>query len=643
MEEPTTLGDWETWVSGDTSRRRLAAVMFTDIVGYTALMAEDEELGVHVRQRHREVVRGLVDRYGGDSIEAPGDETLSTFESALAAVNCALAVQEALREDPELRVRIGVHSGDVVFADGEVRGDGVNLAARVRPLAEPGGVVVTQEVQQSIRNQPGIDTKPLGDRELKNVGRLVSVYAVSGAATSPAPSGKPPQRDPRPRRLRSATIAAAALLLIFALGLWASWPRPLAYALDRAGVLGPPVEPPLPDRPSLVVLPFANMSADAGQDYFSDGITEELTAAFARNPGLFVISRSSAFSYKGRNVRLGDVSRELGVRYVIEGSVRRAQDRVRITVQLIDATSDFRLWNEQYDRDLADIFAVQSEIAESIQSALQVEILEAELERVRRKPTEDLTAYDASLRGLFEIQQFTPDANTRARALFKRAIEVDPDYAEAHAALGMTYFFEYALVWSLDTELIERAERSALRALELEPSLADSYRLLSQLEMLAGRHDEALAMAERAVELSPNDEWSRVFLAVAQFELGSYLAAGQTLAAALRLNPRAPSAIWMFVAFVNAVVGRDEQAVELWERVRAEYPHMVLARIPLVIYYEGRGFPAEARTVTQEILRTNPELTAEQAMIALPGHEIGLFGAPDAAEDLEHLRSAGLP
>ena len=617
--------------------------MFTDIVGYTALMAEDEALGVRVRERHRQVVGALVERYEGDSIEAPGDETLSTFESALAAVNCALAVQEALQDDSELRVRIGVHSGDVVFANGEVRGDGVNLAARVRPLAEPGGVVVTQEVQQSIRNQPGIHTQSLGERELKNVGRPVSAYAVSGAATAPGRSGNQTRADSSQQRRRSSLIGAAAILLVFALGLWASWPRPLAYALDRAGVLGPPVEPPLPDRPSLVVLPFANMSADPGQDYFSDGITEELTTAFARNPGLFGISRSSAFSYKGRSVRLGDVSRELGVRYVIEGSVRRAEDRVRIAVQLIDATSDFQLWNEQYDRDLADIFAVQSEIAESIQRALRVEILEAELERVRRKPTEDLTAYDASLQGSFEIQHFTPDANARARALFQRAVELDPDYAEAHAALGMTYFLEYGLLWSLDPELIERAGRHARRALELEPSAADGHRLLSQVEMQAGRHDEALAIAERAVELNPNDEFSWVLLAVAQFEVGSYLAAGQTLAATLRLNPRAPSAIWMFVGYVNAAVGRNERAVELWERVRAEYRHMVLARIPLVIYYEKIGRHADARTVAREILRTNPDITAEQAFIALPGHDTGLFGAADPAGDVENLRSAGLP
>ena len=305
--------------------------------------------------------------------------------------------------------------------------------------------------------------------------------------------------------------------------------------------------------------------------------------------------------------------------------------------------SDFQLWNEQYDRDLADIFAVQSEIAESIQRALRVEILEAELERVRRKPTEDLTAYDASLQGSFEIQHFTPDANARARALFQRAVELDPDYAEAHAALGMTYFLEYGLLWSLDPELIERAGRHARRALELEPSAADGHRLLSQVEMQAGRHDEALAIAERAVELNPNDEFSWVLLAVAQFEVGSYLAAGQTLAATLRLNPRAPSAIWMFVGYVNAAVGRNERAVELWERVRAEYPRMVLARIPLVIYYEKIGRHADARTVAREILRTNPDITAEQAFIALPGHDTGLFGAADPAGDVENLRSAGLP
>ncbi|MBW2233926.1 MAG: adenylate/guanylate cyclase domain-containing protein, partial [Deltaproteobacteria bacterium] len=417
------------------TERRLTAILSADVVGYSRLMAADEEQTLRTIVAYREQLGVLVRQHRGRVVDAPGDNLLAEFPSALDATRCALEIQRVVgaRNDPvpderRMTFRIGIHLGDVLVEEGRLYGDGVNIAARLESLAEAGGVCISAAVHEQVCTKLEAAYVDLGERAVKNIPAPVRVYRVEprNAHESAAPARRAP-------RMRTALAAGAALLLLIAVGLWASWPRPLGLVLDLTGAGAPPVDPPLPDKPSIVVLPFENMSADPEQEYFADGITEDLTTELSRNGALFVISRSSAFTYKGRTVKVEDVARELGVRYVLEGSVRKAGGRVRITAQLIDATSGFHLWSERYDRKLAAmserydrklaaIFAVQSELAEKIQTALQVEIRDAEIRRVRGIGTEDVDAYDALLRGLFHYGRFRREANLEARRWFARAL-----------------------------------------------------------------------------------------------------------------------------------------------------------------------------------------------------------------------------
>jgi adenylate cyclase len=431
-------------------------------------------------------------------------------------------------------------------------------------------------------------------------------------------------------------MATGAVVLLLGAGLWASWPRPLGLLIDALGVSGPPVNPPLPDLPSVVVLPFTNMSGDPEQEYFSDGITEDLTTDLSRNPFLFVIARNSAFTYKGKSVQVEDVGRELGVRYVLEGSVRRAGDRVRITAQLVDATTGFHVWSERYDRDLSDIFALQSEISEEILGAVGVEINEAEFERIRRKPTEDLNAYDLFWRGLFHLNRTTRDGNAHARRLLEQAIELDPGFAEAMGLLGVTYSLEYGFGWNVEPELLDRAEELANRAVALNPSIPNPYYGLAVVHLWRGRSAAAVAAAERAIELGPSIAVPHFILGRALAQQGNYVGAMQSVSRALRLAPRASPGYWIAVPYVNLMAGRTREAVEMFEQARLANPDLILARIPLAAIYEAEGRHEEARTVAEEILRVNPNLTAESAT------RISFLDAEEAADLIAALRKAGL-
>jgi adenylate cyclase len=529
--------------------------------------------------------------------------------------------------------------GDVAAAGERIYGDGVNIAARLERLAEAGGVCISATVHEQVRNKLDVGFTDLGDQTIKNVPDQVRVYRVQPRSQPGAPARESASRTERPRRLRTALVATAAVLLLLALGLWASWPRPLGLLIDLAGVSGPPVNPALPNEPSIVVLPFANMSGDAEQEYFSDGITEDLTTDLSGVPDLFVIARNSAFAYKGKNVPVETVGRELGVRYVLEGSVRKAEDRVRITAQLIDATTGFHLWSRRYDRDLSDVFALQSEISEAILGALRVEIREAELERIRRKPTRDLNAYDAFLRAASHFDRFTREDMAQARRLLERAIELDPSYAEAHALLCGTYNVPYVMGWNMDPSLLERGEELARRALELDRFSANGHLSLAAVNLVRGRLTESLAGAERAVELAPNWDGPHFILATVLSYQGRFLAASQAMNRAMRLNPRPPARYLVGVGWVNLRAGREREAVQMWERARAENPDQVFARVALASHYTERGRHEEARAAVEEILRVSPDLTAKKAA------SMG-FGGLDPeyfAEFEERLRSAGLP
>ena len=519
------------------AERTLLAILAADITGYSRLMAGDEEATVRTLRAYREQVGALVAERRGRLADFTGDSFLARFPTALDAIECALEIQRVLRArnaglpaERRMEFRIGAHLGDVRIEGDRLFGDGVNIAARLQTLADPGGICLSAAVHEQVRSKLGLACDDLGEHALKNIPSPVRAYRLR--LTEEAP--------PRQHRRRRAALVALLAIALAGLGVWAMWPRLVGVAFDAAGIL-PGEHPPLPDKPSIAVLPFTNMSGDPEQEYFADGITEELTTVLSRTPLLFVIARSSAFTYKGRAVKIADVGRELGVRYVLEGSVRRAGERVRITAQLIEAASGFHVWGESYDRGLEDVFAVQSEIAEQVFVATGAPMMEAELERIRRKPTESLTAYDAFTKGLYHYGRYRVRDMAEARRWFERAVEFDPGYALAVSCLGNTYDIPYIFLWALDESALERAESYYERAIELDPRLWAPY-LSRGFNLLArGRREQALHWFERARELAPNQFGPHLLIATLHARAGEPIAARESLQRALRLNPRTTS------------------------------------------------------------------------------------------------------
>jgi len=613
-------------------------------VGYTTLMAQSEEVGLRLRERHRTLFGSLAQRYRGEIVDENGDELVLAFSSAVDAVNCALAVQAELQDDAELRLRVGIHQGDVIFEGGRVYGDGVNVASRIRPLAEPGGVCVSEPVYDSVKNQPNVSATSLGVQTLKNVARPMEVFGIEGgAAPAPTPAAGPETSRPR-RVLRRAAVSLTAIVAVVAvigLALWATWPRPLGLVLDLAGFSGPPENPPLPDQPSIAVLPFTNMSGDPEQEYFSDGMTEDLTTELSRHKGLFVISRNSAFTYKGRAVKVEDVGRELGVRYVLEGSVRREGERLRITAQLIDATSGFHVWSERYDRELTDVFALQAAISQEIQAALRLEVFDAEYDRVRRLSNDELNAYDVHLQGMYHFLSWTREGIAKSAEFARRSMALDPNLADNYTMLAGFHLQQYLAGWDLDPARLDRAQEWVHQAIDRDPKTGWGLNLLANIHVLRGNPEQALALAERAIDIAPNQEFPHIARALALGQLGRVLESIDALNLAMRLNPREPAPALAAAGYVNYLAGRKRQAEESWERARRANAERIPPRLPLAWHYELEGRHAEARAVVQEILQINPEVTGEELMQWL--NLARIFDEDERAEIIRALRRAGLP
>jgi adenylate cyclase len=442
------------------------------------------------------------------------------------------------------------------------------------------------------------------------------------------------------RRIDFAIIGA--LLIVVALVLWRSERDPglpaSAPEFDPAELI-PPENPPLPEKPSIVVLPFDNMSGDPEQEYFADGITEDLTTDLSRNPRVFVIARNSAFTYKGRPVRIEDVGRELGVRYAVEGSVRKAGGQVRINAQLIDATSGLHLWSERYDRELADIFGLQDEIVAAILDSVGVEIETEEMARARRKPTEHLSAYDALMRGQYHLGFITRRGTAEARRWAERAIELDPQYAEAQHLLGSANSLEYNMAWDLDPGLLDRAEAQARRCLELDPSIPTCHSALVSPELARGNLAAAIRHAERAIELAPSHWGGHFSLGLARLREGQPLLAIQSWKRGIRLNPGSEAHNGL-LAFAIYRAGREREAVEIWERVRAANPDIIPGRILLANHYEAKGHHSKARALVEEIRAVNPNLAVPHIADILA---VRALGPQYVTRIQENLQNAGLP
>jgi len=425
-------------------KRKLTAILSADVEGYSRLMGDNEEATVRTLTAYREVLTTLIQQHNGKVLDSPGDNLLAEFVSVVDAVQCAVAIQKEINarntelpENRKMQFRIGINLGDVIQEEERIYGDGVNIAARLEGLSEPGGICISKTAFDQIESKLPYGYEFLGDQPVKNIAKPVGAYRVLMEPRVTV-AGEPDKKKPTSMRRKTIIAGAVAVLLVaVGVGIW-------QFYMHRPSLEPASVEKmayPLPDNPSIAVLPFVNRSEDKEQDYFCDGITEEIITALSRTPKMFVIASNSTFSYKGKAVK----AEELGVQYVLEGSVRKAGDRVRITAQLIDALTGGHLWAERYDRDLKDIFALQDEITIKIISALQVELTDGEIARVRARGTQNLEAYLKVLHARESFFTVTKGGMATTRRLCEEAISLDPKYAAAYGFLGSAHWMDFLL------------------------------------------------------------------------------------------------------------------------------------------------------------------------------------------------------
>jgi TolB-like protein/class 3 adenylate cyclase len=626
--------------------RRLAAIMFTDIVGFSRQMGSNEARTLQLLEIHNQLIQQAVVGHHGTVIKTVGDAFLVDFPSVVHAVQCAQQIQAQLRTHnvdkaptDQIHVRIGIHSGDIVQRDGDVFGDGVNIASRLQGLAAPDTICLSQAVYKEIEKKLPVGTiVSLGRPKLKNIAQREPVYALLPETPQGFRQRLQVQRLKLKQWRRTLQIVAAVLVLAWAgVVTLRSFSPILPLGQSQRGTPTESAPLPLPDKPSLVVLPFVNMSDDPKQEYFSDGITEDLTSALSTISSLFVIARNSAFTYKDKAVKVQEVGKELGVQYVLEGSVRKTNDQVRITAQLIEATTGYHLWSEQYDRPLKDIFALQDEIVQKIVSTLKLQLTLREQGYVVRKTTNNLEAYDAYLRGLEAWNRFTQETNAQARQLFEQAIALDPWYAEAYARLSRTFSSEWAFQWSPDPQTLERALVLAQQAVALDDSLPEAHKELAYTYLYKRQHEQALTAAKRGIALAPNDAEGYAELGLILNYAGQSEEAIGLLKKAIRLNPRYPVNYLVRLGAAYSLARQYEEALAVLQGASLRNPNLLPPHLYLAANYSELGRDAEARAEAAEVLRINPDWSLEAWKRRVPYKDPAMLERRLAA-----LRKAGL-
>ena len=574
--------------------RRLAAILAADIAGYSALMGADEVRTVHDLKGHQAIVLPMVGEFGGRIIDTAGDGILAEFPSVVNAVKCAVSIQSEMIErnaaiNPKHRMqfRVGINVGDVIYDEARIYGDGINVAARLEGIAEPGGICISSKVYEEINGRFDFVFEDMGPQQLKNITRPVRAYRV---------------------RLDGRTLAASPTLA-------------------------------LPDKPSIAVLPFQNMSGDPEQDYFCDGLVEDIITTLSKLAGLRVIARNSTFVYKGRSVDIREAAKQLGVRYVLEGSVRKSGNRIRITAQLIDAQDGTHLWAERYDRAMDDIFAIQDEITLVLATELQVKLTEGEHARLHYTTTTNVEAWTCWVQGMSHHRQaVTKDAQSQARFFWERALALDPASASLNAELGLLHSFDARFGWWDDRETaIEKALAYVDRALEIDPGNADAYTASSLILLFQRQHDEAVAAARKAVELAPGSadtaELASHVLAASGYPEEAVVLSEK----AMTLSPNYPAVYLGTLGNAYRLSGRTEQAIEAFQAYHARSPGFGLADI--VIAYQRTGRPEEARRAAEQLLAARPNFTVAAWLKTQFSHRDTAQVEADAAA----LRAAGLP
>jgi len=620
-------------------KRKLTAILSADVQGYSRLMGDDEKATVETITAYRKVMTDLIQTYHGKVVDAKGDNVLAEFPSVVDAIQCAVEIQKELTlrnadlpEQRRMAFRIGVNLGDVIEKDETIYGDGVNIAARLEGLADGGGICISGTAFDQVGKKLPLGYEYIGEQAVKNIEKPVRAYKV---LVKPEDVGKVIGEKARLKTWHWTAIFGLAVLVIMVggLGLWEFYVRP-----DIAPASVEKMAHPLPDEPSIAVLPFDNMSKDPEQDYFSDGITEDIITALAKVPGLFVIARNSTFTYKGKPVKIQQVAEELGVRYVLEGSIRKSEDKVRVTAQLIDAISGRHLWAEKYDRPLKDIFAVQDEITFKILESLHIKIDGDDLNRSCATGTNNIDAYMKVLQARYYFYRLNIEGNNMARKLAKEAVALDPDYSTAYCMMAFSYTQSIYMGGSKSPKKsLENAFKFVKKSLSLNSKCVLPYITLSFCYLMAKQHAKAIAACEQGIKFDPNDAFAYSILSVILTYSGKPKEAIKAIDKALRLNPKPPAIDYMYQGFAYFHMGMYEEALPALKKAENISPNAINIRIRLAACYSSLGLEAEARAETAALLKLNPRLSLGYLAKTLP-----YKNKVDLDQMINALRKAGL-
>ena len=576
--------------------RKLRAILSADAKGYSILMADDEVFTIKMIKEYRSIMSHCIEQHNGRVVDSPGDNLLSEFASAVDAVQCAVEIQKQLKKENErlvenkrLEFRIGVNIGDVVQDEGRIYGDGVNIASRIEGLADPAGICVSRSAYDQIKKKLGFGFEYMGEHPVKNISEPVRVYKVLMDSDSPAP------------------------------------------LIDER------LE--LPDKPSIAVLPFVNMSGDSSREYFSDGLTEQIINGLCKVSNLFVIARNSTFAYKGKSIGVKQIARELGVKYVLEGSVQKAGGRVRITAQLINATTDYHMWSDTYDRDLSDIFALQDEITVKLIDVMQIQLTFGKQAQQWEGKTVNINAYDKWMRGLECFYHINERDNAQARNLFMDAINIDNNYDTPYVMVGFTHIVDLMGGWSEDPiTSFGQIEQYVGKAFEISDSFDLAHSLLGWLFLYKGQYEDAKKEGERAIQLNPNGAQVHAHLALTLSFVGEMKEAIRLLNRAFRLNPVPPTYYYHFLGMAYRNDGQYEKAIAICKEAVRLDPEALIPYPILVSSYILLNQPKEAQKYVSEILRVDPTYSLSYVINTLP------FKDHSETEALiDSLRKAGLP
>jgi len=577
-------------------KRKLRAILSADVVGYSLLMADNEVFTVQTLKAYRQIMSDLIKQHSGRVVDNPGDNLLAEFSSAVDAIQCAVDIQKKLKkenerfiEDKKLEFRIGVNIGDIVVDDDRIYGNGVNIAARIEGLADVGGICISRNTYDHVKDKLDLEYDYLGEHEVKNIKEPVRVYKV----------------------LLDSDVQ-----------------KHLEDELLE-----------LPDKPSIAVLPFDNMSGDPSQEYFSDGLTEQIINGLSKIYNLFVIARNSSFAYKNKSISVRQIAQELGVKYILEGSVQKADDRVRITAQLIDAATDYHMWSDNYDRDLSDIFALQDDITLKIIEMMQIKVTDGDQARIWVGMTTNIQAFDMVMRGFEAWYRNNEKDNKQARHFFEEAINIDKSYAMAHAWLGFTHTSDLFYGWSKSpTQSFEQAERCAEKALELSDSFDYAHLLLAWTFVAKKQYEEAIKEGERAIDFNSNGANAHATLALIHCFADNSELAIELGKKALRLDPIPSEFCITALALAYRFEGQHEKAIELADKCLDENPDNLLALLILAVCNIFLNRSEEANKATKKVLRVDPNFSVGIYATTMP-----LKNQDVLDRYLDALRKAGLP